>query len=84
MAEWKDLKNRFFQYLFTHMAEWKNIKETDPLQFMPYLEERFYLQIGIRLTGLGTCTQWIKAGSFLHRWVCEQGRRAYWTVMNVS
>ena len=73
MAEWKDLKNRFFQYLFTHMAEWKNIKETDPLQFMPYLEERFYLQIGICLTVLGACTQWIKAGSFFHRRVYEQG-----------
>ena len=37
MAEWKVLKNQFFKHLTTHMVEWKEIKETDPLQFMPYL-----------------------------------------------
>ena len=73
MAEWKVLKNQFFKHLTTRMAEWKEIKETDPLQFMPYLEEQFFQQIGIRLTGLGACTQWIKPGSFYHRRVYEQG-----------
>ena len=73
MAEWKVLKNQFFKHLLTCMAEWKEIKETDPLQFMPYLEEQFFQQIGICLTGLGTCTQWIKPGSFYHRRVFEQG-----------
>ena len=73
MAEWKVLKNQFFKHLITCMAEWKEIKETDPLQFMPYLEEKFFQQIGICLTGLGACSQWIKPGSLYHRQVCEQG-----------
>ena len=73
-AEWAKIKEKFFTHLLQHKEEWQNIKENHPLQYMPYMEEHFYVATGLRLNGLSNFTGWIKWGSYYHRLVARQGQ----------
>ena len=44
---------KFFDFLAQHQEEWKAIKESNPLDFMPYMESHFLKVTGVRLYGLG-------------------------------
>ena len=57
-ARWNKIRNKVFDHLLPHQEEWRRIKENDPLQYMPYMEEQFYAATGIRLEGLVRCTAW--------------------------
>ena len=72
-AEWAKMKEKFFTHLLQCKEEWRNIKENHPLQYMPYMEEHFYVATGLRLNGLSNFTGWIKRGSYYHRLVARQG-----------
>ena len=50
------------------------MKENNPLQYMPYMEEQFYAATRIRLEGLVRCTAWIKHGSYYHSVVAQRGQ----------
>ena len=63
-AGWNKIRDKVFDHLLPHQEEWRRIKENDPLQYMPYMEEQFYAATGIRLEGLVGCTVWIKCGSY--------------------
>ena len=63
-SEWSKLKDKVLDHLLPCQDEWRSIKENDPLQYMPYMEEQFYAATGIRLKGLAKCTRWIKWGSY--------------------
>ena len=73
-AEWNRLRDKVLEHLFQHQDEWRSIKENDPLQYMPYMEEQFYVATGIRLQGLAECTRWIKWGSYYHSMVARKGQ----------
>ena len=73
-AEWAKMKEKFFTHLLQHKEEWRNIKENHPLQYMPYMEEHFYVATGLRLHGLSNFTGWIKRGSYYHGLVARQGQ----------
>ena len=73
-AEWTDLKNKFFEHLAQHQEEWRDIKETNPLQYMPYMEKHFHAVTGIKLKGLSDFTGWIKCGSYYHAVVARKGQ----------
>ena len=49
------------------------IKENHPMEYMPYVEDQFYMATGLRLNGLKDFTRWIKLGSYYHRLVARQG-----------
>ena len=53
--------------------EWRDIKENHPIQYMPYMEDHFYMAMGLRLNGLRDFTGWIKQGSYYHGLVARQG-----------
>ena len=72
-GEWKKLETKFFNFLGQHIAEWKAIKEKRPLQFMPYLENRFQKLTGVELPGFGEYKGWINPGSYYHRVRAEKG-----------
>ena len=40
---------------------------------MPYMEDHFYVAMGLRLNGLRDFTGWIKQGSYYHGLVARQG-----------
>ena len=73
-ARWNKVRDKVFDYLLPHQEEWRRIKENDPLQYMPYMEEQFYAATGIRLEGLAECTAWIKCGSYYHSVVAKRGQ----------
>ena len=73
-AEWSKMKEKFFTHLLQHKEEWRNIKENHPMQYMPYMEDHFYVAMGLRLNGLRDFTRWIKQGSYYHGLVARQGR----------
>ena len=73
-GKWSQLKQKFFDYLFQCQEEWKAIKESNPLDFMPYMENHFQRLTGLRLTGLETCMGWIKPGSYYHWVVAQKGQ----------
>ena len=56
-AEWAKMKEKFFTHLLQCKEEWRDIKENHPIQYMPYMEDHFYVATGLRL-------QWVKG---LHR-----------------
>ena len=73
-AGWNKIRDKAFDHLFPHQEEWRRIKENNPLQYMPYMEEQFYAATGIRLEGLPGCTVWIKRGSYYHSVVAQRGQ----------
>ena len=50
-----------------------DIKENCPIEYMPNIEDLFYMAMGLRLNGLRDFTGWIKAGSYYHGLVSRQG-----------
>ena len=71
-AEWSKMKEKFFTHLLQR-KEWRDIKENHPIQYMPYMEDHFYMAMGLRLNGLRDFTGWIKQGRYYHRLVARQG-----------
>ena len=73
-SKWPELKAKFFEFLIDHHSEWKSIRNNDPLGYLPYMEAQFERVTGYKLVGLGTCTEWICAGSYYHWVVAQQGQ----------
>ena len=73
-SEWSKLRDKVLEHLLPCQDEWRSLKENDPLQYMPYMEEQFYVTTGIRLKGLAECTRWIKRGSYYHGVVARKGQ----------
>ena len=73
-ARWNKIRDKVFDHLLPCQEEWRRIKENDPLQYMPYMEEQFYAATRIRLEGLAGCTAWIKRGSYYHSMVAQRGQ----------
>ena len=73
-ARWNKIRDKVFDHFFPRQEEWRRIKENDPLQYMPYMEEQFYAATRIRLEGLAGCTVWIKRGSYYHSVVAQRGQ----------
>ena len=72
-AECAKMKEKFFTHLLQHKEEWRDIKENHPIQYMPYMEDHFYVATGLRLNGLRDFTGWNKQGSYYHGLVARQG-----------
>ena len=72
-AEWSKMKEKFFTHLLQCKEEWRDIKENHLMQYMPYMEDHFYVAMGLRLNGLRDFTGWIKQGSYYHGLVARQG-----------
>ena len=73
-SKWPELKAKFFEFLIDHHSEWKSIRNNDPLEYLPYMEAQFERVTGYKLVGLGTCTEWIRAGSYYHWVIAQQGQ----------
>ena len=73
-SEWSKIRDKVLDHLLPHQEEWRSIKENDPLQYMPYMEEQFFAATGIQLKGLAKCTIWIKRGSYYHSVVARKGQ----------
>ena len=73
-SEWSKIRDKVLDHLLPCQDEWRSIKENDPLQYMPYMEEQFFAATGIRLKGLAECTIWIKWGSYYHSVVAQKGQ----------
>ena len=73
-SEWSNLRDKVLDHLLPCQDEWRSIKENDPLQYMPYMEEQFYAATRIRLKGLAECTRWMKWGSYYHSVVAQKGQ----------
>ena len=73
-SEWSKIRDKVLDHLLPCQEEWRSIKENDPLQYMPYMEEQFFAATGIRLKGLVECTIWIKWGSYYHSVVAQRGQ----------
>ena len=72
-SEWSWIRDKVLDHLLQHQEEWRRIKETDPLQYMPYMEEQFFAATRIRLKGLAKYTIWIKWGSYYHSVMAQRG-----------
>ena len=73
-SKWPELKAKFFEFLIDHHSEWKSIRNNDPLGYLLYMEKQFERVTGYKLVGLGTCTEWIRAGTYYHWVIAEQGQ----------
>ena len=73
-SKWPELKAKFFKFLIDHHSEWKSIRNNDPLRYLPYMEVQFERVTGYRLVGLGACTKWIRAGTYYHWVIAQQGQ----------
>ena len=73
-SEWSKIRDKVLDHLLPCQEEWRGIKENDPLQYMPYMEEQFFAATGIWLKGLAECTIWIKQGSYYHSVVARKGQ----------
>ena len=73
-SKWPELKAKFFQFLIDHHSEWKLIRNNDPLGYLPYMEAQFERVTGYRLVGLGACMEWIRAGTYYHWVIAQQGQ----------
>ena len=69
-----ELKAKFFEFLIGHHFEWKSIRNNDPLGYLPYMETHFECVTSYKLVGLGACTEWIRAGSYYHWVIAQQGQ----------
>ena len=72
-AEWAKMKEKFFTHLLPCKEEMLGIKENHPMEYMSYVEDKFYMATGLRLNGLRDFTRWVKPGSYYHRLVARQG-----------
>ena len=73
-SEWSKIRDKVLDHLLPCQEEWRSIKENDPLQYMPYMEEQFFAATGIQLKALAECTIWIKWGSYYHSVVARKGQ----------
>ena len=73
-SEWSRIRDKVLDHLLLLQEEWRGIKENDPLQYMPYMEEQFFAATGIQLKGLAECTTWIKQDSYYHSVVARKGQ----------
>ena len=73
-SKWPELKAKFFNFLIDHHSEWKSIRNNDPLGYLPYMEVQFERVTGYRLVGLGACMEWIRAGTYYHWVIAQQGQ----------
>ena len=73
-SKWPELKAKFFNFLIDHHSEWKSIRNNDPLGYLPYMEVQFERVTWYRLVGLGACTEWIRAGTYYHWVIAQQGQ----------
>ena len=73
-SEWSRIRDKVLDHLLSLQEEWRGIKENDPLQYMPYMEEQFFTATRIWLKGLAKCTTWIKWGSYYHSVVPRKGQ----------
>ena len=73
-SEWSRIRDKVLDHLLPLQEEWRGIKENDPLQYMPYMEEQFFAATRIRLKGLAKCITWIKRGSYYHSVVARKGQ----------
>ena len=73
-SKWPELKAKFFNFLIDHHSEWKSIRNNDPLGYLQYMEVQFEWVTGYRLVGLGACTEWIRAGTYYHWVIAQQGQ----------
>ena len=72
-SKWPALKAKFFEFLIDHHSEWKSIRNNDPLGYLPYMEAQFERVTGYKLVGLGACMEWIRAGTYYHWVIAQQG-----------
>ena len=72
-VEWTKMKEKFFTHLLQCNEEWMDIKEKCPMEYMPYMEDHFYVATSLRLNALRDFTGWIKPGSYYHGLVARQG-----------
>ena len=73
-SKWPELEAKFFTFLIDHHSEWKSIRNNDPLGYLPYMEAQFERVTGYKLVGLGACTEWIRAGTYYHWVIAQQGQ----------
>ena len=73
-SKWPKLKAKFFKFLIDHHSEWKSIRNNDLLGYLPYMEAQFERVTGYKLVGLGACTEWIRAGTYYHWVIAQQGQ----------
>ena len=73
-SKWPELKATFFKFLIDHHSEWKSIRNNDPLGYLPYMEAQFERVTGYKLVGLGACMEWIRAGTYYHWVIAQQGQ----------
>ena len=73
-SKWPELKAAFFKFLIDHHSEWKSIRNNDPLGYLPYMEAQFERVTGYKLVGLGACMEWIRAGTYYHWVIAQQGQ----------
>ena len=73
-SKWPELKAKFFNFLIDHHSEWKSIRNNDPLRYLQYMEVQFKRVTGYKLVGLGACTEWIRAGTYYHWVIAQQGQ----------
>ena len=73
-SKWPELKATFLKFLIDHHSEWKSIRNNDPLGYLPYMEAQFEWVTGYKLVGLGACTEWIRAGTYYHWVIAQQGQ----------
>ena len=73
-SEWSRIGDKVLDHLLPLQEEWRGIKENDPLQYMPYMEEQFFAATRIQLKELAKCTMWIKWGSYYHSVVARKGK----------
>ena len=73
-SKWPELKAKFFNFLIDHHSEWKSIRNNDPLGYLQYMEVQFERVTGYKLVGLGACTEWIRAGTYYHWVITQQGQ----------
>ena len=73
-SKWPELKAKFFKFLIDHHSEWKSIRNNDPLGYLPYMEAQFEWVTGYKLVGLGACMEWIRAGTYYHWVIAQQGQ----------
>ena len=52
-ARWNKIRDKVFDHLLPCQEEWRRIKENDPLQYMPYMEEQFYAPVSASRASLG-------------------------------
>ena len=72
--QWPQLKVQFYDFLVCHHQEWKTIREKVPLDYLSYMEAQFKVVTGLKLMGLGAYTGWIRASSYYHCVVAQQGQ----------